>query len=921
MSNKLIDNKKLMKEWNWEKNLIYVPNELSLGSSKKVWWKCNKGHEWEAVIHTRSKGVGCPYCMGKKAIKGINDFATIYPDMLKEWDYEKNEKVGIKPDAITKGSQKNIWWKCNKGHSYSRTITDRFRNMNCPYCSNRKVLKGFNDLVTTNPELLKEWNYDKNNALGISPESITNGGKNKVWWKCDKGHEWDSIIRSRIKGSGCPYCANKKILKGYNDLATTNPELLNYWYFKENDKLGITPYNISHGSHKKVWWICPNKKEHIFEASINNRIKGADCPYCSNRKILEGFNDFETLHPKLMKEWNYEKNDKLGINPKEFIHDANKIVWWKCDKGHQWKAPIKNRIKKIGLYAKCPFCSNFLKISFPEKLIFFYIKKYFEDALDNYRPKWMENKELDIYIPSIKTAIEYDGSYYHKDKNRDILKDQLCQKNNIILIRIREKNTPNIKTSSIVYRIERNNQVDQKHLEGVFNFLSDFFKIKIDFNIERDIEEIYDLYIQSDLENSLEINNPELLKEWDYDKNNRLNITPKNVYPQSSIKVWWKCEKGHSYRAMVSNKYKGSSCPICCNKKVLKGYNDLATTNPELLKYWDYDKNLIKPTEITRNSTKNIWWKCKKGHSWDCKLNNKSDDEDCPYCSNHRILKGYNDITTTNLEILKEWDYEENKKESISPYNYSKGSNKLVNWKCNKGHKYKSRISDKIYKKSGCPFCSNERLLEGYNDLATTNPEILKEWNYEKNDKLELYPNHFFAGSTKKVWWICEKNHSYEATIVNKVIQGTNCPYCSSNKILFGFNDISTTMPQALKIWNYEKNDKLKIYPTNISKNSGKKIWWYCNKCDNEWEAIVANMNKVDFECPVCRKQRIHNNHIKQKQKEYEKKLLLKTNMLLVINYNGIKEIAEYKCLNCNKTFSKRADVILYNPKCPYCKK
>lgn len=106
MSDRLIDNKELMKEWNQEKNILYNPADLTSGSSKKVWWKCKNGHEWEAVIHTRVKGVGCPYCMGKKAIQGVNDFATLYPEMLKEWDYEENDKLGIKPNELLVGSIK-----------------------------------------------------------------------------------------------------------------------------------------------------------------------------------------------------------------------------------------------------------------------------------------------------------------------------------------------------------------------------------------------------------------------------------------------------------------------------------------------------------------------------------------------------------------------------------------------------------------------------------------------------------------------------------------------------------------------------------------------------------------------------------------------------------------------------------------------
>lgn len=346
MSDRLIDNKELMKEWNQEKNILYNPADLTSGSSKKVWWKCKNGHEWEAVIHTRVKGVGCPYCMGKKAIQGVNDFATLYPEMLKEWDYEENDKLGIKPNELLVGSIKKVYWICSKGHKYDKSIYDRLHGRgNCPYCGNRKVLQGYNDLATTNPELLKDWDYEENDKLGIKPNEITNGGKKKVWWKCEKGHKWNSIIRSRITGSGCPYCSNNLVKKGYNDIATTNPELLEEWDYEKNDKLGIFPSNLSHGSTKLVWWKC--KKGHEYQISVAQKTnRNVNCPICANQQLLKGYNDFATKHPELLKEWNYEKNDKLDIKPDEIILGGKVKFWWKCEKGHEWQSSIPARIRK-----------------------------------------------------------------------------------------------------------------------------------------------------------------------------------------------------------------------------------------------------------------------------------------------------------------------------------------------------------------------------------------------------------------------------------------------------------------------------------------------------------------------------------------------------------------------------------------------
>lgn len=165
MSDRLIDNKELMKEWNQEKNILYNPADLTSGSSKKVWWKCEKGHEYKSSIvnRTKSKGTCCPYCSGNKVLKGFNDIASTNPELLKEWDYSKNT---IKPDEVTKGTHKKIWWICSNNHSYEATIPARRRGTGCPYCSGNKILVGFNDLATTNPELLEKWNYEKNNKFG-----------------------------------------------------------------------------------------------------------------------------------------------------------------------------------------------------------------------------------------------------------------------------------------------------------------------------------------------------------------------------------------------------------------------------------------------------------------------------------------------------------------------------------------------------------------------------------------------------------------------------------------------------------------------------------------------------------------------------------------------------------------------------------
>ena len=850
MQNLLKENKELIKEWKDEKNKEFDINNITSGSSKKVWWICSKGHEWEAVVHTRTKGVGCPYCAGKKAIKGVNDFQTLHPEMLKEWDYGENKKSNLFPDELLLGSLKLINWICPNGHKFQRSIYDRLNGRgNCPYCTNRKVLEGYNDLATTNPELLKDWNFEKNNEIGLYPNKITNGGREKIWWKCDKGHEWNSIARSRIKGHGCPYCSNNLVLKGYNDLATTNPDVLKDWNYEKNTN--ITPFEISHGSTKKVWWKCD--KGHEYNISPAQKIRGkVTCPVCSNQQVLKGYNDLATRHPKLLEEWDYEKNDKLGIKPDEIILGRRIKVWWKCNKGHEWQSAINDRIRNNKLYSRCPICSSYLRTSIPEKIIYYYLHKIFPKSEANYKPEWLKPKELDIYVPELNIGIEYDGYYYHKDYKRDLEKDVLCNKNNIKLIRIREKKAKPIKSDSVIYTMKNDNTSDYVYVEDALEFLNSYLNINLHYNVLRDLDDILSMINFMEKENCIKNTNPDILEEWDYEKNNAIGLTPENTTNGSSLKVWWKCSKGHSYKATLSTKInQNTGCPYCSNKTLLTGFNDLETVNPRLLIEWDYEKNNelgITPNTIFSNSSKKIYWKCENNHSYMASPNNRVRGSGCPYCSGHKVLEGYNDLATTNPELISEWDFEKNEKLGYEMNKYSKGNATKVWWKCSKGHSYLASINSKTCKKNGCPYCSGQKILVGFNDIKTTNPELLKEWDFHKNEK---DPTSFSKGSRDKVWWICKEGHSYLANVPSR-LRGTGCPYCSGNKVLVGFNDLATTHPEVLSQWDYEKNTEIGITPNNISKSYSKKVWW---KCDNghSYQREVYNQRNGKAKCPICK--------------------------------------------------------------------
>jgi hypothetical protein len=119
-----LKNPNLAKQWHPSKNGDLTSNDVSSGSGIKAWWICIENHEWEAVINSRNRGVGCPYCAGQKATEKRN-FAVIYPELLKEWDFEKN--IHLDPFKITPRASQKVWWKCERNHSWQATISNKTR--------------------------------------------------------------------------------------------------------------------------------------------------------------------------------------------------------------------------------------------------------------------------------------------------------------------------------------------------------------------------------------------------------------------------------------------------------------------------------------------------------------------------------------------------------------------------------------------------------------------------------------------------------------------------------------------------------------------------------------------------------------------------------------------------------------------------
>ena len=260
--NLAISSSELAKQWHPAKNNDLTPAGVTLGSGKKVWWKCEQGHEWEARIYDRSRGQDCPFCTGLKVMN---------PDLAKQWHPIKNSIV--RPDKIKLGSPKKAWWKCEQGHEWEATISSRANGIGCPFCSGKRASVE-NNLQVLNPELAKQWHSFKNG--GLTPSNVTAGSSKKIWWMCEKGHSWKVTIAHRSNGTGCPFCSGKRA-SVENNLQVLNPELAKQWHPTKNENL--FPSDVTVRSNKKVWWQC--EKGHEWEALISNRSKGVGCPECN----------------------------------------------------------------------------------------------------------------------------------------------------------------------------------------------------------------------------------------------------------------------------------------------------------------------------------------------------------------------------------------------------------------------------------------------------------------------------------------------------------------------------------------------------------------------------------------------------------------------------------------------------------------
>lgn len=287
----------------------------------------------------------CPICSGKQALSGYNSLAETNPLLARQWDHQRNGE--LEPSDVVSRSNKVVQWVCPTGHRYPATVANRALNgSGCAVCANFAVLVNTNDLATTHPALAAEWHPHLNGD--VRPEHVISGSGNKFAWLCPNGHTYWKEIQKRKSGQGCTTCSGRHVAEGVNDLATTHPRLAAEWHPHKNGN--VTPQQLSYGSDKSVYWLCP--KGHEYQAPVNNRTgtKRAGCPFCSNRKLWRGYNDLVSQYPDLARDWAADLNH--GLSAAEVL-PGNKLRGWRCALGHEQHMMFRNRLRAKGC-TECP---------------------------------------------------------------------------------------------------------------------------------------------------------------------------------------------------------------------------------------------------------------------------------------------------------------------------------------------------------------------------------------------------------------------------------------------------------------------------------------------------------------------------------------------------------------------------------------
>ena len=513
-----------------------------------------------------------------KLVVGVNDLSSYCKAngldyLLEEWDYQNNS--GRTPESYTYGSKQSVFWKCRKcGASFQARIDARVRGNGCKKCGilksietrHRELLKN-GSFAEEYPEIAAEWDNDLN---GINtPNNFTKASHQKVYWKCTNGHpSYLASIANRVYGEkGCPICANRKILVGYNDLGTVYPFIASQWDYERN--YPKTPQDVFPREANKYWWICPICNE-SYQATVSNRTAGKNHIKCAQKGT--SFPE-QAIFYYIKKQFNdaINRSNTFGFELDIYVQSANFAIEYDGSIYHKSDYSLQKDNKKdeacrslgIKLYrvrpVSLPDTADAIRITCNDE-------KRFYDGFDE-----CITKLFSYVLPEVSVDVNIKRDYYEivslllqSQKEKSIvythpeLAAQWHPTMNLPL-------TPDKVTSGMRvlawWKCEKCGEVYQAY---AYQRKRGSACPKCAVSIRASKRSV-----AAALNNNLAECYPELIEEIDVDLNPGIDIT--KLSAGSNKKIWWKCKKcGHIWETTINHRTRGYGCEICGRNRTSK---------------------------------------------------------------------------------------------------------------------------------------------------------------------------------------------------------------------------------------------------------------------------------------------------------------------------------------------------------------
>ena len=578
------------------------------------------------------------------------------------------------PNVIVLGeyvnSQSHILCQCRIcGHQWHGIPNNLLRKEGCPQCArNQRVIQDKFELKMSriHPNIKITGRYvDYSTHI------------NCVCTVC--GSHFSSAPYSLMSGHGCKKCSFARIGKQ----RTKSHDV----FLKELEKVnpGVVPLEEYQGAKKNIlcqctcgntWYVAPTSllRGHKCMKCRSERDKKAKDPSAFAEEVATISPTIELLEPY------YRSNKKILVRCKI------------CDKQwNTWPSQLQRG-------DKCPNCIKRMSTSFPEQALFYYLKAVFPDSINSYKDGFGRT-ELDIYLPSLKTGIEYDGRKWHGDKRQlEISKYTLCRQKGIRLIRIRERSKPE-DIGEICDDVIRSDYGDTKRYEDLDLCIKELFNLLnpglnyVEISTEKHHSSIEANYYSIILDKSLGSLYPEISAEWYQPKNGA--ITPFMITPKNNNSYYWKCMKcRHIYASVVSNRTAGHGCPKCAGQ-YRRSSEDFVKEIREINPYIEIVSSFL-------NTESKITIRCKKCGTTDV-LNARSllNGAGCKQCN---YTKLHNDRVMPKTEL-------NDRIAQINPNIEITGkfinAAKRIACKCKQcGHAWAPIAGSILYQSTGCPRCS-----------------------------------------------------------------------------------------------------------------------------------------------------------------------------------------------------------------------